>query len=48
VVAEWKQTENNRRARYYKLTPEGRKQLSVELSEFDRVIRAITRVIQTA
>ena len=48
VVADWKQTENNRRARYYKLTAAGRKQLHVELSEFDRVIRAIERVIQTA
>src|SRR2546422_6978554 len=46
VVADWKQTENNRRARYYKLTAAGRKQLHVELSEFDRIIRAIERVIQ--
>lgn len=48
VVAEWAQTENNRRARYYKLTPDGRKQLGVELSQFDRVMQAISRVIQTA
>jgi transcriptional regulator len=48
VVAEWAQTENNRRARYYRLTPSGRKQLSVELSQFDRVMQAISRVIQTA
>src|SRR5690348_14028947 len=48
VVAEWAQTENNRRARYYRLTPAGRKQLTVELSEFDRVMQAIARVIQTA
>jgi PadR family transcriptional regulator len=48
VVAEWAQTENNRRARYYKLTPDGRKQLGVELSQFDRVMHAISRVIQTA
>jgi transcriptional regulator len=48
VVAEWAQTENNRRARYYKLTPAGRKQLAVELSQFDRVMQAIGRVIQTA
>jgi len=48
VVAEWAQSENNRRARYYRLTPAGRKQLDLELSEFDRVVRAITRVIQPA
>jgi len=47
VVAEWAQSENNRRARYYKLTAAGRKQLAVELSQFDRVMQAIGRVIQT-
>src|SRR3984893_8026019 len=46
VVAEWKQSENNRRARFYKLTPDGRKQLSSELREFDRVMGAIARVIE--
>ena len=48
VTAEWAQTENNRRARYYKLTPAGRKQLNVELSDFQKVISAITKVIQPA
>jgi PadR family transcriptional regulator PadR len=48
VVAEWAQTENNRRARYYRLTPAGRKQLALELSQFNRVMQAIGRVIQTA
>src|SRR6267154_5581444 len=46
VVAEWKQSENNRRARFYKLTPEGRKQLTHELREFEQVMAAIVRVIQ--
>jgi DNA-binding PadR family transcriptional regulator len=46
VVAEWKQSENNRRARFYKLTPEGRKQLGRELREFDLVMGAIARVIE--
>ena len=45
VKAEWKQTETNRRARYYTLTETGRKQLGLELSEFDRMIAAITRVL---
>ena len=48
MIAEWGQSENNRRARYYRLTPAGRKQLGVELSEFDKVMRAIARVIQPA
>jgi PadR family transcriptional regulator len=48
VVAEWGLSDNNRRARYYRLTAAGRKQLAIELSQFDLVIQAITRVIQTA
>lgn len=48
VTAEWGQSENNRRARYYRLTPAGKKQLTVEISEFEKVMRAITRVIQPA
>jgi len=46
VVAEWNQSENNRRARFYRLTPEGRKQLTHEVRDFERVIAAISRVIQ--
>lgn len=45
VKAEWGASENNRRARYYKLTAAGRKQLSVERAEFDRVILAIHKVL---
>jgi PadR family transcriptional regulator, regulatory protein PadR len=48
VKAEWKLTETNRRARYYTLTAAGRKQLSHELSQFEQVIAAITRVLQNA
>jgi PadR family transcriptional regulator PadR len=48
VTAEWGVTAGNRRARYYRLTAAGRKQLSIELTQFERVIGAITRVIQTA
>jgi PadR family transcriptional regulator PadR len=48
VVAEWKQSENNRRARFYQLTPEGRKQLAHEVKQFERVISAITRIIRPA
>src|SRR5437764_14546314 len=48
VTAEWGVTSGNRRARYYKLTKAGRKQLEVELSQSQRVNQAIIRVIQTA
>ncbi|HEX4322328.1 MAG TPA: PadR family transcriptional regulator [Acidobacteriaceae bacterium] len=47
VAAEWGTTAGNRRARYYTLTADGRKQLAIELSQFERVIGAVTRVIQT-
>jgi transcriptional regulator len=48
VKAEWGASENNRRARYYTLTAAGRKQLAVERDEFDRVIMAIHKVLNTA
>jgi transcriptional regulator len=48
VTAEWGVTAGNRRARYYTLTAAGRKQLGVELSQFQRVMGAIERVIQMA
>ena len=46
--AEWGASENNRRARYYTLTAAGRKQLAVERQEFDRLILAIHKVLNTA
>lgn len=48
VKAKWGVTAENRRARYYRLTPLGRRQLEIEVSQFNRVIGAITRAIQTA
>src|ERR1700689_1161872 len=48
VKAEWKMTETNRRARYYTLTATGKKHLGLEVSEFDQMIAAITRVLQNA
>ena len=48
VKAEWGATAENRRARYYRLTAAGRKRLEAEVSQFRRVVQAITRVIQTA
>ena len=48
VKAVWGASENNRRARYYTLTAAGRKQLTVEREEFDRIILAIHKVLNTA
>jgi len=48
VNAEWGASENNRRARYYTLTAAGRKQLAAERQEFDRVVLAIHKVLNTA
>ena len=48
VSSEWALTENNRRARYYRLTPLGRKQLAAETANFDRLIGAIARVMKPA
>lgn len=46
VASEWKLTPTKRRARYYRLTAAGRKQLGIEHSAFGRVVEAITRVMQ--
>jgi PadR family transcriptional regulator, regulatory protein PadR len=45
VKAEWGASENNRRARYYTLTPAGRKQLAIERQDFDHLILAIHKVL---
>ena len=46
IVGEWGKTEENRRARYYKITSAGRKQLERELSRYLRVSGAIARILQ--
>jgi len=48
VKAEWKMTETNRRARFYRLTAAGRRQLGIELSQFEQMIAAIGRVMSDA
>jgi transcriptional regulator len=48
LKAEWGQSENNRRARYYKLTPAGRKQLKQEVADFGRMLEAILLVVDPA
>jgi len=48
VTSEWALTENNRQARYYRLTPLGREQLTVGRASYDRLIEAIARVMEPA
>ena len=48
VRAEWRTTENNRRARYYELTPAGRKQLAEEKRTWERSSGAVNRILGMA
>src|SRR5436190_20781363 len=48
VKAEWGASENNRRARFYTLTPTGKKQLASETREFERMVGAIQKVMSWA
>jgi PadR family transcriptional regulator PadR len=48
VASKWGLSENNRRAKFYKLTVAGRKQLDAECANWQRVSQAITRILQTA
>jgi transcriptional regulator len=48
LKAEWGMTDNNRRARFYRLTPAGRKQLEAESTAFNKMIRAIQLVMRTS
>ncbi len=48
VTAEWGASDNNRRARYYTLTTVGKKRLAAERAEFERMVGAITRVLDLA
>ena len=48
LKAEWGTSENNRRAKFYRLTAAGRRELDNEAAYWDRVAAAVTRVMQTA
>jgi transcriptional regulator len=48
ITSEWGLSENNRRAKFYKLTRAGRKQLEAECANWERISQAITRILQTA
>src|ERR1700719_3566721 len=46
IASFWGTSENNRKARYYRLTATGRKQLSAEMSRWERVVRAVNQVLR--
>ena len=48
LKAEWGETQNNRKARFYRLTPMGKKRLEAESSAFNKMIRAIQLVMRTS
>jgi len=48
LASEWRQSEANRRAKYYRLTPAGKRQLSREQSKWEEVVRTIARVMRPA
>jgi PadR family transcriptional regulator PadR len=48
IDAEWGTSENNRRARYYKLTRAGRKRLAAETSKWDKIVQAVANVMGAA
>ena len=48
VKSEWRLSPTKRRARYYSITPSGRKQLTAEARDFDQVVAAVSRVMKPA
>lgn len=48
LKSEWKPSEANRRAKYYSLTPAGKKQLSAEQSKWDELVKTIARIMKPA
>ena len=48
IASFWGTSESNRKARYYRLTATGRKQLGVETSRWERVVRAVNQVLRPA
>src|SRR5882724_8548178 len=48
IASFWGTSENNRRARYYRLTPKGRKQLTAQTGRWDEIVRAVNRILRPA
>jgi transcriptional regulator len=48
IASFWGTSENNRRARYYRLTPKGRTQLAAQTNRWAELVRAVTRILRPA
>jgi DNA-binding PadR family transcriptional regulator len=48
IAAFWGTSENNRKAKYYRLTPTGRKQLAAQTSRWEQLVRAIGQILNPA
>jgi DNA-binding PadR family transcriptional regulator len=48
IASEWRESENNRRAKYYELTRSGRRQLEVEKEAWEKLAVAVAQVLETA
>src|SRR4051812_39823167 len=48
IASFWGTSENNRRARYYRLTPKGRRQLETQTNRWDELVRAVNRILRPA
>ncbi len=46
IDAEWRASDNNRRARYYRITPAGRRRLAAEEKDWERVSAAVSRILK--
>ena len=48
IASEWGASDNNRRAKYYRLTDKGRRQLEVETARWERLATAVAQILETA
>ena len=48
IAASWGTSDNNRKAKFYRLTPAGRKQLTAETNRWERLVKGIARVLRPA
>jgi PadR family transcriptional regulator, regulatory protein PadR len=48
ITSEWRPSKNNRRAKYYRLTARGRKQLAQEEQSWDRVVQGVSTILRFA
>jgi PadR family transcriptional regulator PadR len=48
IASFWGTSENNRKAKYYRLTPAGRKQLAIETTRWERLVDGISRILRPA